>query len=145
MFSLCCYTFGCLYQCTLFSFQNDLQCIKSLLNLVEISTEVKLCLCMLHGDIFSLFQVRQGHAGSKSLLWQNPPVLTWESQLTQVDLYNAMKWFSLLLLYVAGLRCMFVSWVRKFMQNDAKILQWWLKEKPLSMQCAEFAACLAKT
>jgi len=31
---------------------------------------------------------QQGHAGSKTLHQQNPPVLNWRCQLTQVDLYN---------------------------------------------------------
>jgi len=29
--------------------------------------------------------------GSKTLLQQNPPVLNWESQLTQVDLYTGRE------------------------------------------------------
>ena len=33
----------------------------------------------------------QGHAGSKTLHQQNPPVLHWRCWLTQVDLYNGRK------------------------------------------------------
>jgi len=33
----------------------------------------------------------QGHADSKTLLQQNPAVLNWECQLTQVVLYNGRK------------------------------------------------------
>ena len=31
---------------------------------------------------------QQGHAGSKTLRQQNPPVFNWRCQLKQVDLYN---------------------------------------------------------
>jgi len=34
---------------------------------------------------------QQGHAGSKTLHQQNPPVLNWRCQLTQVDLYDGRK------------------------------------------------------
>ena len=34
---------------------------------------------------------QQGHAGSKTLHQQNPRVLNWRCQLTQVDLYNGRK------------------------------------------------------
>ena len=34
---------------------------------------------------------QQGRAGSKTLLQQNPPVLSWRCQLTQVDLFNSRK------------------------------------------------------
>jgi len=34
---------------------------------------------------------QQGHADSKTLLQQNPPVLNWGCQLTQVVLYNGRK------------------------------------------------------
>jgi len=34
---------------------------------------------------------QQGHAGSKTLHEQNPPVLNWRCRLTQVDLYNGRK------------------------------------------------------
>ena len=34
---------------------------------------------------------QQGHAGSKTLHQQNPPVLNWRCRLTQVDLYNGRK------------------------------------------------------
>jgi len=33
----------------------------------------------------------QGHAGSKILHQQNPPVLNWRCQLMQVNLYNGRK------------------------------------------------------
>ena len=33
----------------------------------------------------------QRHAGSKTLLQQNPPVLNWACQLTEVDQYNVYK------------------------------------------------------
>ena len=34
---------------------------------------------------------QQGPASSKTLHQQNPPVLNWRCQLTQVDLYNGRK------------------------------------------------------
>jgi len=42
-------------------------------------------------DTFSLYYIMQGHAGSKTLHQQNPPVLNWRCRLTQVDLYNDNK------------------------------------------------------
>jgi len=33
----------------------------------------------------------QGHADSKTLLQQNPPVLNWGYQMTPVDLYRGCK------------------------------------------------------
>ena len=34
---------------------------------------------------------QQGHAGSKTLHQQNPPVLNWRCRLTRVDVYNGRK------------------------------------------------------
>ena len=34
---------------------------------------------------------QQGHAGSKTLYQQNPPVLNWRCQLTHVDLYDVRQ------------------------------------------------------
>jgi len=34
---------------------------------------------------------QQGHAGSKTLLQQNPPVLNWGCRLIQVNMYNGCK------------------------------------------------------
>jgi len=48
---------------------------------------------------------QQGHAGSKTLHQQNPPVLSWRCQLTQGDLYSGHKTVVVLLLFVAQLRC----------------------------------------
>ena len=33
---------------------------------------------------------QQGHAGSKTMHKQNPPVLNWRCRLTQVNLYNGL-------------------------------------------------------
>ena len=38
-----------------------------------------------------IFCHQQGHAGSKTFHQQNPPVLNWRCQITQVDLYNGGK------------------------------------------------------
>jgi len=40
------------------------------------------------------------HAGSKTLLQQNPPVLNWECLLTQVVLYNGRKMVLVVLVIV---------------------------------------------
>jgi len=45
---------------------------------------------------------QQGHAGSKALQQQNPPVLNWKCRLTQVDLYNGRK---TVVVVVVGLDC----------------------------------------
>ena len=43
-----------------------------------------------NSSVFSLVQM-QGHAGSKTLHQQNPPVLNWGCRLMQVDVYNGFK------------------------------------------------------
>jgi len=47
--------------------------------------EISIVFCL----IWMCYQ--QGHAGSKTLFQQNPPVLNWGCQLTQVVLYNGRK------------------------------------------------------
>jgi len=46
-----------------------------------------------NSSVFSLIHMRwlQGHADSKTVHQQNPPVLNWRCQLMQVDLYNGRK------------------------------------------------------
>jgi len=50
-----------------------------------------------NSSIFSLIQMHstacclQGHAGSKTFLQQNPPVVNWECSLRQVVLYNCHR------------------------------------------------------
>ena len=48
--------------------------------------------------IFS-FTHQRGHAGSKTLDQQNPPVLKWTCRLMHVDLYNGCKMVVVVLLY----------------------------------------------
>jgi len=51
----------------------------------------------------------QGHAGSKTLHQQNPPVLNWRCRLTQVDLYNGRKTVvdRVWIIYLLGFFCSF--------------------------------------
>ena len=44
--------------------------------------------------------IEQGHAGSKTLHQQNPPVLNQRCQLTKVDLYNGHKTVVVVLLLI---------------------------------------------
>ena len=55
-----------------------------------------------------VFCRQQEHAGSKTLRQQNPTVLNWRCQLTQVDLYNHIMVVKRLLLSSSSLRSIFV-------------------------------------
>jgi len=55
-----------------------------------------------------VFCRQQEHAVSKTLRQQNPTVLNWRCQLTQVDLYNRIMVVKRLLLSSSSLRSIFV-------------------------------------
>jgi len=52
---------------------------------------------------------KQGHAGCKTLLEQNPLVLNWKCQLMQVILYNGRKMVVVVVVVVVVVGCVYLS------------------------------------